>query len=83
MILGGRLSEAGTGRQLLARAKDEPSLSVFILSTNIASNIRTRYLSSRKKKKKKEDKIYFRRLHLAPAVVNISIVAGKVVSFRK
>lgn len=36
MILGGRLSEAGTGRQLLARAKDEPSLSVFVLSTNTA-----------------------------------------------
>lgn len=62
MILGGRLSEAGTGRQLLARAKDEPSLSVFVLSTNTVSNIRTRYLSSRKKK----DKIYFRRLHLVP-----------------
>lgn len=43
VIVGGRLSEAGTGRQLLARAKDEPFLSVFVLSTNIASNVRTRY----------------------------------------
>lgn len=43
MIVGGRLSEAGTGRQLLARAKDEPFLSVFVLSTNIASNVQTRY----------------------------------------
>lgn len=64
MIVGGRLSEAGTGRQLLARAKDEPCLSVFVLSTNIASNVRTRYLSSSRKKK---DKIYFRLLHLVPS----------------
>lgn len=62
VILGGALSKTGTGRrQLPARAKDEPGISVFALSTNTVSNIRTRYISSRKKKK-----IYSRRLHLVP-----------------
>lgn len=81
MILGGRLSEAGTGRQLLARAKDEPSLSVFILSTNTASNIRTRYLSSRKRKKKGQD--LFPTLTPGPPRKYIDSIARKVVSFRK
>lgn len=57
VILGGALSKTGTGRrQLLARAKDERAgISVFVLSTNTESNIRTRYHSRRKK----NGKIYF------------------------
>lgn len=43
VILGGRLSEAGTGRQLLARAKDEPWPICFrFVDKHRASNVRTR-----------------------------------------
>lgn len=71
VILGGRLSEAGTGRQLLARAKDEPWPICFrFVDKHRASNVRTFAIPFHPSRKKK-DKIYFRLLHLVPSLPSL------------
>lgn len=69
---GASLSPTGTGRQLRARAKDEPGISVFLLSTNTSRLEYPNGNTFRDNKREKEGerqnvrkRFIFRHWHLA------------------